>query len=53
MHAPRKKVCAEMAKPFLASRDRLAANLLAAARDGQAEAVAAIEQYAAELAGSH
>jgi len=48
LHAPRAKVSVELVARFLAGRDQFADNL-PAARNGQAEAIAAIEQYAAEL----
>ncbi|MFW6153835.1 MAG: glycosyltransferase family protein [Planctomycetota bacterium] len=51
LHAPRKTVSIELLRRFLAARPTFAANLRAAARDGAAEAVAAIERYAEELAG--
>ncbi len=52
MHAPRNQVSSRMIQQFLAGRDAYSRNLLAAASDGAAEAVAAIERYAAELSGS-
>ncbi len=51
-HLSRRDVAADVIGEFLADGDRLAANIGAAdIRDGGAEAVAAIEQYARELAG--
>jgi len=50
LHAPRKAVSVELIDRFLAARPAFAANLATAARDGRAEAVAAIERYAEELA---
>jgi len=51
LHAPRHTVSAPLIERFLASRPAFAANLHTAARDGAAEAVAAIERFAQELAG--
>ncbi len=47
----RKEISAEVVREFLAGEDEYSANLLAAASDGRAEAIAAIEGFAAELAG--
>ena len=51
MYARRGKVSSGTISEFLAGEDRYASAVRAATRDGQAEAVAAIEQFAQELAG--
>jgi uncharacterized protein (TIGR00661 family) len=50
LHAPRPTISAALIERFLAARPAFAANLRHAPRDGAAEAVAALERFARELA---
>jgi len=53
MRTHRDTVTAEKLRRFLAARDRFAANIPDTPADGQARAVAAIEEYARELTCPH